>query len=199
MPERLARVLTMVLQAASAMPLPMCIRFRAEDGIAHAGGVGGKVVHGPLGNTACLPWFWRDGRQHLDRADESFTLPLFEERAGVCGPDGSRGCAASKDRVGHVPHVFFGMIEIKDLHGSWKVFGGQIPDPRRAVAHDHHLLGLLQPALQRQLVEQPVKAALGRAARHIAHTLLRWRIHIHERRPALTASAPALRETPLRL
>ena len=62
MPERLARVLTMVLQAASAMPLPTCIRFRAEDGIAHALGVGGKVVDGPLGTTACLPWFRRDGR-----------------------------------------------------------------------------------------------------------------------------------------
>ena len=115
------------------------------------------------------------------------------------GPDRSRGCAASKDRVGHLPHVFFGMREIKDLHGSWKVFGSQIPDPRRALTHDHHLLGLLEPALARQLVEQAVKAALGRAARHIAHTVLRWRLHIHERRPVLTAWARALRETRLRL
>ena len=95
-----------------------------EDGITHALGVGGKVVHGPLGTTACLPWLRWDGRQGLDRGNESFTLPLFEERAGVRSPSRSRCCASSKDGVGHVPHVFFGMIEIDDLHGLGKVFSG---------------------------------------------------------------------------
>src|SRR6266851_655552 len=33
-----------------------------EDGIAHALGVDGKVVHGPLGTTAGLPWFRCNGR-----------------------------------------------------------------------------------------------------------------------------------------
>src|SRR5205809_7338928 len=61
-----------------------------EDGIAHALGVGGKVVHGPLGTTACLPWFRWNGRQRLDRGNESFTLPLFEERARLGSPDHSR-------------------------------------------------------------------------------------------------------------
>jgi len=98
-------------------------------------------------------------------------VPLFEERAGVRGPSRSCCCARSKDRVGHVPHVFFGMIEIDDLHGPWKVFSGQIPDPGRTVAHDHYLLGLRESALLCQLVEQPGKAALGGAARHIAHTV----------------------------
>ena len=109
-----------------------------EGGIAHAPGVGGKVAHGPLGTTAGLPWFRWNGRQRLDGGNESFTLPLFEEGAGGRGPGRSRGCARSKDRVSHVPDVFFGMREIDDLYGSGKVFRGQIPDPRCAVANDDH-------------------------------------------------------------
>ena len=83
--------------------------------------------------------------------------------------------------MSHVPHMLFGMIKIEDLHGPWKVFGGQIPDPWRTVAHDHDLLGLLQPALHSQLVEQPAKAALGGAASHIAQTVWLWGIYIHPR------------------
>ena len=143
MPHRLARVLTMVLQAASAMPLPICMRLRAEERIAHALGVGGKVVHSPLWDTARLPWLRWNGRQRLDRGDERFTVPLFQQRAGVCGPGRSPCCAASKDRMGYVPHVFFGMIEIKDLHRPCKVFGSQLPDPWRAIAQHDYLLGLL--------------------------------------------------------
>ena len=79
----MARVLTMVLQAAKASPLPRCIRFRTEDRIAPALGVDGKVVYGPLRTTARLPRFRRDGRQRLDGADERFALALFEQRAGV--------------------------------------------------------------------------------------------------------------------
>jgi hypothetical protein len=120
------------------MPLPICMRLRAEERIAHALGVGGKVVHGPLWDTARLPWLRWNGRQRLDCGDERFMLSLFEQRAGVRGPDRSHCCAASKDSMGYVPHMFFGMREIHDLHGPCKVFGGQIPDPWRAVAqHDH--------------------------------------------------------------
>ena len=74
----------------------------AKVGIVHACGVGGKVVHGPLWDTACLPRFRRDGGQRLDRADERFALALFEQRAGVCSPGLSRCGAASKDGVSHV-------------------------------------------------------------------------------------------------
>jgi 1,4-alpha-glucan branching enzyme len=71
--------------------------------------------------------------------------------------------------------------EIKDLHGPWKMFGGQIPDPRCAVAQHDHLLRLRESTIQCQLVEHPTKATLGCATSHIAHTVLCWCIHIHAR------------------
>ncbi len=83
--------------------------------------VGGKVVHGPLGTTAGLPCFRCNGRQRLDRGNESCTLPLFEQRARLASPDRSRCCPAAKDSVSHLPHMFFGMREIYDLHGPRKV------------------------------------------------------------------------------
>ena len=49
----------------------------AKVGIAHALGIGGKVVHRSLWDTACLPRLRRDGRQRLDRAGECFTVALF--------------------------------------------------------------------------------------------------------------------------
>jgi hypothetical protein len=147
MPERLARVLTIVLQAASAMPLPMCMRFRAEERIAHALGMAAKVVDRTLGDTACLSWLRWDGGQCRDRADEVCNLPLFKQRASCSGPARRSFRGSSKDSVGHVPHMLFGMVEINDLHGSGKVFGHQVPNPRRAVTQDHHLLGLLQSTL----------------------------------------------------
>jgi hypothetical protein len=54
MPDRLVRVPTTVLQAASAMPLPKCMRLRPKDRIAHPFGIEGKVVNGSVWNTACL-------------------------------------------------------------------------------------------------------------------------------------------------
>src|SRR5260221_1708195 len=138
MPERLARVLTIVLQAACAMPLPMCIRLRTEERIAHALGMAAKGVHRTRGETACVSWVRCDGGQCRDRADEVCNLPLFKQRARRSGPARRNFRGSSKDSVGHVPHMLFGMGEIDDVHGSRKVFGGQVPNPRRAVAHDHH-------------------------------------------------------------
>src|SRR6266478_9893276 len=38
------------------------------------------------------------------------------------------------------PQVLSSMIEIHDLDGSRKLFLGQVPDPFRAISHDHFLL-----------------------------------------------------------
>ena len=39
-----------------------------------------------------------------------------------------------------IPQVLSGVIEIHDLDGSRKLFLGQVPDPFRAISHDHFLL-----------------------------------------------------------
>src|SRR5713101_8104918 len=39
-----------------------------------------------------------------------------------------------------IPQVLSSMIEIHDLDGSRKLFLGQVPDPFRAISHDHFLL-----------------------------------------------------------
>src|SRR6266571_8354400 len=45
-----------------------------EDGIAHALGVGGKVIHGPFRDTSGLPWFRWNGRQGCNGRDEVSNL-----------------------------------------------------------------------------------------------------------------------------
>jgi hypothetical protein len=39
-----------------------------------------------------------------------------------------------------IPQVLSGVLEIHDLDGSRKLFLGQVPDPFRAISHDHFLL-----------------------------------------------------------
>src|SRR5258708_19217026 len=113
MPERLARVLTIVLQAACAMPLPMCMRFRTEERIAHALGMAAKGVHRTRGETACLSWLRWDGGQCRDRADEVCNLPLFKQRARRSGPDRRSFRGSPKHTVGPPPPLLSGS---GDLH-----------------------------------------------------------------------------------
>jgi len=86
MPERLVRVPTTVLQAASAMPLPRCIRFRTKEGITHALGIEGEVVNRSLWNTAGLTWLWCNGRQGPYGGNQRFNLSFYQQGTGLGRP-----------------------------------------------------------------------------------------------------------------
>src|SRR5260221_14666977 len=140
MPERLVRVPTTVLQAASAMPLPRCMRLRTKDGIAHTFGIEGKVVNSSFWNTACLTWLWRNGRQCLNGGNQDINLSSHQQGTGLRCP-GSRLCRpACKDSVRHVPDMLFGMVQIDNLHRLRKLFTHYMPNPGGTITQHDHLL-----------------------------------------------------------
>lgn len=178
-PERVARVLTMVVHAASAMPLPIGMPWARKTGERRRWALG-KGVPRTLWETARLPWFWWDGRQRGTGGDQIENPTIFPQqtRRGGLGGGGFRGF--SQPSVSHIPHRRFGMGEIHDLHRPWNVFGRPLPDPGCAVASHDSPLGLLSPPRHRHVGEQPVKATFGGTACYSAHAAWRWRLHILE-------------------
>ena len=77
----------------------------------------------------------------------------------------------------YIPHMFFGMIEIHDLHGCGKVFGHQVPDPGGSIPQDHELVRPVQPRADGQRIEQLAKVFCFAATSHIA--LVPGLIHKH--------------------
>src|SRR5450755_710047 len=155
--------------------------LRTEDRRAHTLCVGRNVVHGSLRETASLPRCRGNGRQSRDGSHKRFRLALFEERTGMCGPARGLQSASPKDGVGHIPDVFFGMIQINDLDRTGEVFSNQLPDPGCPISQDDDLLSVREATLLGKLIEQPIEVSLGRAACHRAQTLWRRRIHVPTR------------------
>lgn len=54
-----------------------------------------------------------------------------------------------------------GMVEVDDLNGAWKMFVGNVPDPRRAISHDNDPSSALQAPAHRFSVDARTKL-LGR-------------------------------------
>src|SRR5260370_36369575 len=76
-------------------------------------------------------------------AEMSASLCLCSRSEQACVPQAVPAAVPRpKTAWAYVPYMFFGTIEINDLHRPWKVLGGQIPYPWRTVAHDHYQASL---------------------------------------------------------
>src|ERR1035438_2623843 len=101
---------------------PLCVAFKVfgfvGDGFGEFVGAGRRIA--------------QDLHQGLNLA----ALQAIE----TAGDPLSETLAVIRKQLGRqVPQMLASMIEVDDLNGAWKVLIGEIPDPDRAVA-DHHLL-----------------------------------------------------------
>ena len=77
MPVRLARVLTTILQEASTMPLPTCMRLRTKGGIAHAGSITDEIIPLNLRDATRGSRFWGNWREDHHLLDQFLNLALL--------------------------------------------------------------------------------------------------------------------------
>ncbi|PJB46578.1 MAG: hypothetical protein CO108_05560 [Deltaproteobacteria bacterium CG_4_9_14_3_um_filter_63_12] len=71
-------------------------------------------------------------------------LPGLEFRAALVRPLLVQNAVAAIDRLGAVGEVLVDVEAVEDLNGVRELLGGEVPDPRGAVAEDDAARGLLE-------------------------------------------------------
>ena len=86
-------------------------------------------------------------------ATTAHSRPASSFGTPVPGPPVGQVGSGAVDGLGDVAQVLLGVVDINDLDGAGKVLGGQVPDPRGAVADDD--------ALGRRVETAPYCLAIG--------------------------------------
>src|SRR5438132_8843322 len=108
-------------------------RLRTKGRIAHTLGIAGKVIDRFFRHTAALPFGWEKRGELADRLNQFLNLAMREQRTSLLGPDAGLLAVASIDRMGDLPDMFFGMIEVDNLDRVRKVSGDYLPYPNRSI------------------------------------------------------------------
>ncbi len=141
--------------------------LQAEGGITHASRIAHEGAHGRLRDTVGPSWGWGNGWQESHGFDEGFNVALLEQLTLRFSPRLCFGRIGSKDRIGHLPHMFLCLPEIHNLHGRGKVFSDQIPDPWGSIPQDDDLLSMSHASLLGQGVEQRGKGLHTAPSSHV--------------------------------